>query len=130
VDSKEVEAIRFQDIPHTNVGMLSAQSSGRLYLPGNIHGNHFCQSLSRPLGHNPIGSIMSMKNSGDTIGNRTRDRPAGGTVPQQTTTPRTPVHGMRDIKFASVLLSVSGLSVRTVTTVANQAPDINDPNTP
>jgi hypothetical protein len=33
-----------------------------------------------------------MKNSGDTIGNRTRDLPACSTVPQPTSPPRTPVY--------------------------------------
>ena len=33
---------------------------------------------------------MSMKNSNDTFGNRTRDLPACSAVPQQTALPRTP----------------------------------------
>ena len=33
---------------------------------------------------------MSMKNSNDTIGNRTRDLPACSAVPQPTATPRAP----------------------------------------
>jgi hypothetical protein len=33
---------------------------------------------------------MSMKNSSDTIGNRTRDLPAGSAVPQTTAPPHTP----------------------------------------
>jgi len=33
---------------------------------------------------------MSMKNSNDTIGNRTRDIPACSAVPQSSATPRTP----------------------------------------
>jgi len=41
--------------------------------PGNIPGNHFCQRLRQPQGHSAAGRIMSMKNSNDTIGNRTRD---------------------------------------------------------
>ena len=52
---------------------LSALGTGPLYPPGNIPGIHFCQRLSRPQG--PAGRIMSMKNSSDTIGNRTRDIP-------------------------------------------------------
>jgi hypothetical protein len=50
---------------------LSALSIGRLYAPGNIPGIHFCQRLSRPQSHNAAGRIMSMRNSNDTIGNRT-----------------------------------------------------------
>jgi hypothetical protein len=41
--------------------------------PGDIPGIHFCYRLSRPQGHSAAGRIMSMKNSNDTIGNRTRD---------------------------------------------------------
>ena len=35
----------------------------------------FTHLLSRPQGHSAAGSIMSMKNSNDTIWNRTRDFP-------------------------------------------------------
>jgi hypothetical protein len=35
---------------------------------------------------------MSMKNSSDTIGNRTRDLPACSKVPQLTAPPRAPCH--------------------------------------
>jgi len=55
---------------------LSALRTGRLYPPGNIAGTHFCWRLSRPQGHSVAGRIMSMKNSNDTIRNRTRDLPA------------------------------------------------------
>jgi len=44
--------------------------------PGNAPGTHFCYMLSRPKGHIATGKIMSMTNSNDTIGNRTRDLPA------------------------------------------------------
>jgi len=44
---------------------LSALRTGRLYSPGDIPGTHFCEGLSA------AGRIMSMKNSNDTIGNRT-----------------------------------------------------------
>jgi len=40
--------------------------------------------LSRPQGHRVAGRIMSMTNSIDTIGNRTRDLPACSAVPQTT----------------------------------------------
>ena len=43
--------------------------------PGNTPGTHFWQRLSRPQGHSATGRIMSMKNSEDTIGNRTRYLP-------------------------------------------------------
>jgi len=44
--------------------------------PGNTSATHFCQKLSRPQGHSATGRIMSLKNSNETIGNRTRDLPA------------------------------------------------------
>jgi hypothetical protein len=54
---------------------------------GNIPSTHFCQNLSRSQGHSAAGRIMSMRNSRDTIGNRTRDLPACSAVPQQTAPP-------------------------------------------
>jgi len=65
--------------------------------PGNIPGTHFCQRLSRPQGHSAAQKIMSMKNSNDTIGNRTHDIPGCSAVPQPTAPPRTPmsVEGIR-----------------------------------
>ena len=43
--------------------------------PGNIPSTHFCWRLSQPQGHSAAGRIMPMKNSNDTIGNRTRELP-------------------------------------------------------
>jgi hypothetical protein len=57
--------------------------------PGRIPGTHFCYRLSRPQGHNATGRIKSLKNSSDSIGNRTRDLPVRSTVPQPTVPPRT-----------------------------------------
>jgi len=45
---------------------------------------------------------MSMKNSNDTIGNRTRDLPASSVVPQPTAPARAPVGGYGSIKFLKV----------------------------
>ena len=39
---QEAEDPRFQDIRHVKVVRLSALRNGRLYLPGNISGTHFC----------------------------------------------------------------------------------------
>jgi len=55
---------------------LSALHTGRLY-----HQEIFLILISvggliQPQGHSAAGRIMSMKNSIDTIGNRTRDLPA------------------------------------------------------
>jgi len=52
--------------------------------PGNIPGSYFCYRLSQLQGHSAAGRIMSMKNSNDTIGNRTRDLPTCSAVPQPT----------------------------------------------
>ena len=49
--------------------------------PGNTPDTHFCQRLSRPHGHGAIGRIMSMKNSNDTIWDRTSDLPICSTAP-------------------------------------------------
>jgi hypothetical protein len=59
---------------------LSALRTGHLLPPGNTPGTHFCYRLSRPQGHSATGRIMSLKNSNDTIGNRTRDLPACSAV--------------------------------------------------
>jgi len=72
---QEVEAPRFQVSRHMKVVRLSAVRTGRLNPPGKIPSTHFCYNLSRPQGHSAAGRIMSMKNSNDTIGNRTRDLP-------------------------------------------------------
>jgi len=64
------------DSHYVKVVRLSALRTGRLYPPRNIPGTHFCQRQSRRQGHSAAGRIMSMENSNDTIGNRTRDLPA------------------------------------------------------
>ena len=61
--------------------------------PRNFPGTHFCWRLSQLQGHSVAGRIMSMsmKNSNDTIGNRTCDLPGCNTVPQPTAPPWVPV---------------------------------------
>jgi hypothetical protein len=61
------------------VARLSAQCTCR-FTPWSIPGTHFCQRLSRPQGHSATGRIMPMKNSNDTIGNRSRDLPVCNAV--------------------------------------------------
>jgi len=69
--------------------MTTAQDGGKVVslthrppLPsGNAPGTHFCYRQSRPQGHSAIGRIMSMKNSNDTIWNRTSDLPICSTAP-------------------------------------------------
>jgi hypothetical protein len=39
---EQIEAPRFQDNRHLKLVRLSAPGTGRLYLPGNIPGTHFC----------------------------------------------------------------------------------------
>jgi hypothetical protein len=58
------------------VERLSALPTGRLYRPGNIKVLISVRDLSRPQGNKAAGRIMSMKNSNDTIENRTGDIPA------------------------------------------------------
>ena len=74
----------FKTIATLKVVRLSALRTGHLYTPGNIPGTHFCQRPSRPQGHSAVRRIMLMKNSSDTIGNRTRDLPTSSAVPQPT----------------------------------------------
>jgi len=69
---------------------LSAVRTGRLYPQENIPGTHFCYRLIRSQGYSAAGRFMSMKNSNDIIGNRTRDLPACSAVPQRTGPPRDP----------------------------------------
>jgi hypothetical protein len=69
--------LRFPDF------MTTAQNGGKVVslthrlplTPGNTPGTHFCQRLSRPQDHSATRRIMSLKNSNDTIRNRTRELP-------------------------------------------------------
>ena len=79
-----VEAPRFHDNRHMKVVRLPGLRNSRLYPSENIPGTHFCKRLSQPQGHSAAGRIMAMKNSSNTIGNRTRDLPACSAVPQAT----------------------------------------------
>jgi hypothetical protein len=67
---------------------LSALRTGRLCLPGNTPGTHFC----RPQGHSAAWRVISMKNSNDTIGNWIHDLPARSAVPQPTAPPTNTPH--------------------------------------
>ena len=61
---------------------LPALRTGRLYHPGRTPDTYFCQRLSQLQSHRTAGRSMSMKNSNNTIGNRTRDLPVWSAVPQ------------------------------------------------
>jgi hypothetical protein len=68
--------------------MITVQDGGKVVslthrppLPQEIHLVLICYGLSRPQGHSATGRIMSLKNSNETIGNRTRDLPVCNVVP-------------------------------------------------
>jgi len=78
----KVVAPKIQSNRHKEVVRLSALRTGPLYLSRNISGTHFCR------GWVDLRVIVRLeglfiKNSNDTIGSRTRDLPACGTVPHQ-----------------------------------------------
>jgi hypothetical protein len=62
---------------------------GHLFPSVIIPGIHFYLRLNRQQGHNAAGRIMSMKNTNDIIGNRTRNLPVCNAAPQPTA-PRVP----------------------------------------
>jgi hypothetical protein len=74
--------LRFPDFMKTaqDVGKVVSLTHRPPLPPGNTPGTHFCQRLSPPQSHSAIGRIMSLKNSNDTIGNRTRDLPVCSVV--------------------------------------------------
>ena len=54
-----------------------------------------------PQGHSASGRIMSMKNSNDAIGNRTRDLAACSAVPEPTAPPGAPQTSLRSVKIST-----------------------------
>ena len=80
----KVESLKFQDDRKTKMLRLSAPHNVRLY-PQEI----FLVLISARGWVNP-GMIMSMKNSFDTNGNRTRDLPTYNVVPEPIVPPRVP----------------------------------------
>jgi len=77
---QEVEAPRFQDNRHMKVGRLSALSTGHLYPQEIFLVLIFVRGWVNPKAINAAGRITSLKNSNDTIWNRTRDLPAFSAV--------------------------------------------------
>jgi len=62
-------------------GKVVSPTYRSLLPPGNTPGTHFCWSLRRPQARSAIRRIISMKNSNDTIWNRTNDLPICSTAP-------------------------------------------------
>ena len=83
-----------------------------LYPPGDTHDTRFCWRLTGPQGHSAAGStsIMSMKNSSHTIGNRTRDLLASSTVPEPTAPPRDPIKHWHFITMCIITVDVKFLT--------------------
>jgi len=78
--------------PHYRISRQSAHEGGKVVspthrpplTPEDTAGNHFCYRQRRSQWHSVAARIMSMKNSSDSIGNRTHDRTACSAVPQRT----------------------------------------------
>ena len=97
---QDVEAAIFEDNQHIKVVRLSTLRIGCLYPPQIFL--LLTAVIGWPQGHNAAGKIMSMKNSNDTIINRSRDRPAWSAVPQPTAPPCAP-----RFKYISYVVNIS-----------------------
>jgi hypothetical protein len=80
------QALRVTGVWGSQILRQSAHEGGKVVSPthrpplppGNIPGTHLCLTLIWPQGHSTAG----MKNSNDTIGNRSRDLAVCSAVPQ------------------------------------------------
>ena len=84
------EFSRFQKYRHIKMVKLLALKYRPPLFPRDIPGTHFCQTLSILQDHRATGRV-SVKNSYDTIRNRTRDLPACSAMPQPNAQQRVPI---------------------------------------
>ena len=97
------QALRFPGVSGYQISRQSALEDGKVVSPTHrpplrsrkYSWYSFLLEAESTQGHIAAGRIMSMKNSNDTIGNRTRVLPTCGAVPQQTAPPRAPLDGSR-----------------------------------
>jgi hypothetical protein len=78
------EYLRFLDSPLHEGGEIVSTRHQTPLPAGNISATHFFQSPSRWQDHSAVGSIMSMKNSSNTIRKRTSYLPVCSALPQPT----------------------------------------------
>ena len=80
----EVEAPRFQDTRHVKVVSLSVQHNGHFTSQEIFVVLISVGGCVKTQGHSAAGRIMSMKNSGDTIGNQGCNLSVCSALSQQT----------------------------------------------
>jgi hypothetical protein len=77
-------SLRFPDLRHLvhEGGKIFSPTHWPPLPPGNNAGTYFCERLSLSWDHSVAGRIMSLKNSNDSVRNRSRDLPVCSAVPQ------------------------------------------------
>ena len=88
----------FFNVWHKKLVRLSALRTGRLYHQEILLALISVRAWVDPRGHSAVWRIKSMKNSSETIGNRTRDLLACSAVPKPTAPPRIPPSAKTDLK--------------------------------